>query len=647
MKLKAVILQNFRRYRNKTVVPIDRLTALIGRNDMGKSTILDALDIFFEGGTVKIDPRDASVGGDATNVRIGAVFENLPDVLDLDAGAKTTLVEEMLLNTDGDLEILKVYNCSATKASAPKVFACAMHPSAQSVTNLLEKKNADLKKLVKEAGLEANCQLNNNPSMRQALYAAVDDLKLAEMEVQLNKEDAKNVWEAIRRSLPIYSLFRSDRASLAQDPEAQSPMKLAVQKALAGANASLEQVSNEVRKMLEDTATRTLDHMKDAYPDMELASALKPSFSKPKWESVFKLDLESDDGIPINKRGSGVRRLVLLSFFQAEATRIRQERVAEVDQGVPVIYAIEEPETSQHPDNQESIIRALCEVSKGGDQVLITTHVPTLAGLLPADSLRFIDNDPLTKELRVRAGTEEIFDEVAQTLGVLPEAAQEESVKVAVVVEGPTDIDALISLSNILVNAGDIDRIDLERIFWVIGGGFTLKDWVERRYLDRLNIPQVFICDSDRTAEENQPPDDKINRIDTLNGRPNYKAFLTRKREIENYMNVEAVARISNNRILIDADFDLDYGDIENAFATALQAAKDKYGNNLEFNPFDHVGEELPLRKNKIKKIITAHVMSHMTADEVRARGAYKNDDGEACNEIIEWLTVIRKCIVG
>ena len=43
MKLKAVILQNFRRYKNKTVVKIGQLTAIIGRNDSGKSTILDAL----------------------------------------------------------------------------------------------------------------------------------------------------------------------------------------------------------------------------------------------------------------------------------------------------------------------------------------------------------------------------------------------------------------------------------------------------------------------------------------------------------------------------------------------------------------------------------------------------------------------------
>ena len=59
LRLKALTLQNFRRYRIRTVIDIDEVTAFIGRGDAGKSTILEALDIFFEGGVIKIDPADA------------------------------------------------------------------------------------------------------------------------------------------------------------------------------------------------------------------------------------------------------------------------------------------------------------------------------------------------------------------------------------------------------------------------------------------------------------------------------------------------------------------------------------------------------------------------------------------------------------
>ena len=357
MRLKALTLQNFRRYRHRTVIGIDSLTAFIGRGDAGKSTILEALDIFFEGGAVKIEASDACVFGDAKDVRIGAILTDLPETLDLDRGAPTTLQDEHLTNSDGDLEITKVFNCSVQRIGF-KVFANALHPSAAGVDDLLQRTNVDLKKLVKQKGVESNCQLNNNPSMRTALYDSATDLKLDEKEVPLIKADGKNIWNAIRRNLPVYALFRSDRVSSDQDPEVQNPMKLAIQSALAHLNSELDAITNRVEEAAEQTAKRTLAQLRQSYPDLELASVLKPSFRKPNWPTVFKLDLESDDQVPLNKRGSGVRRLILLSFFQAEAVRKREEHHEKMENRVPVIYAVEEPETSQHPDSQERVIRA-------------------------------------------------------------------------------------------------------------------------------------------------------------------------------------------------------------------------------------------------------------------------------------------------
>jgi putative ATP-dependent endonuclease of the OLD family len=484
--------------------------------------------------------------------------------------------------------------------------------------------------------------------MRHALYRAAGDLALADTDVPLNDAEAKNIWEAIRRNMPVYALFKADRVSNDQDPEVQNPMKLAIGKALADLAEQLDDITRQVQAVAEETANRTLEQLRTAYPDMELASVLKPQFRKPTWPNVFKLDLESDDGIPLNKRGSGVRRLVLMSFFQAEAARVRQERLDASQQGVPVIYAVEEPETSQHPDSQERIIRAFRDVAEAGDQVLFTTHVPGLAGLLPLESLRYVDTDPDTGLARIRAGTADVFGEVAEALGVLPDAAHKPGVKVAVAVEGTTDIDALISLAGILSQAGQLDGLDLDKVFWTIGGGDTLKDWVERRYLDSLGLPQVYIFDSDRTAAALPPRKDKEDRVNEINGRDSCAAFMTRKREIENYMHPDTLDRVSNGRINLPAGTDLDFDDIPVVFGTALAGAKAAHGNNLGFYPDDHNGQRLSLgtRETRCKKIITAYVMRHMTAEEVLARGAYKDPGtGEDRNEIMEWLQAIRACM--
>jgi predicted ATP-dependent endonuclease of OLD family len=59
MRLKSVKLTHFRGCRATTVIPIDEaMTGIVGRNDYGKSTILEALAIFFETEGAKADKSD-------------------------------------------------------------------------------------------------------------------------------------------------------------------------------------------------------------------------------------------------------------------------------------------------------------------------------------------------------------------------------------------------------------------------------------------------------------------------------------------------------------------------------------------------------------------------------------------------------------
>lgn len=50
MRLDSVKIKNFRGYKDEVVIKIDDLTAFVGKNDIGKSTVLEALDIFFNDG---------------------------------------------------------------------------------------------------------------------------------------------------------------------------------------------------------------------------------------------------------------------------------------------------------------------------------------------------------------------------------------------------------------------------------------------------------------------------------------------------------------------------------------------------------------------------------------------------------------------
>ena len=54
MKIKNVAIKNFRGYSDEINSDFEDLTAFVGKNDIGKSTILEALDICSSEGLLKI-----------------------------------------------------------------------------------------------------------------------------------------------------------------------------------------------------------------------------------------------------------------------------------------------------------------------------------------------------------------------------------------------------------------------------------------------------------------------------------------------------------------------------------------------------------------------------------------------------------------
>ena len=121
MRLLTVKLKHFRGYKTETVIPIENLTAFIGKNDAGKSSVFEALEIFFNNKLVKCERADLNIEADNNLIEISCVFVDLPEELVLDAAHPTNLGDEYLLNADGQLEIKKVYPATSVNPS-PKIY---------------------------------------------------------------------------------------------------------------------------------------------------------------------------------------------------------------------------------------------------------------------------------------------------------------------------------------------------------------------------------------------------------------------------------------------------------------------------------------------------------------------------------------------
>lgn len=393
--------------------------------------------------------------------------------------------------------------------------------------------------------------------MRKYIWKQATELLLNEREIQVDKEDSKKIWSKLESYLPMFALFQSDRSSTDSDSEVQTPLKIAIQKAIQEVEKDIKNIQKKVEEKVMGIVSDTHEALKSI--DENLASQIDPTFIPPtiaKWTGLFNVSMDTDAGIPLNKRGSGIRRMILVSFFKAEA-----ERKLEETRKKNIIYAIEEPETAQHPNNQKILLESFKTISElDNNQIILTSHSPGLVADLPANSIRFITNIK-AGEIEIKSDTS-VFGEVAEALGLVPDSR----VKALICVEGPTDIPAIKCLSKAMncIDSSIPNLFEDERFAFISLGGSSLKHWVTENYLQNINLPEIHIYDNDVGSYQKS--------VDEINNRGGKNwATLTNKSEIENYLHKDAIKLAYpglnldvNDIIDVPKDFGIKYSELKN-----------------------------------------------------------------------------------
>jgi len=611
MKLLEVRLKNFRSYKDEIKIPIGDLTALIAKNDIGKSSVLDALDAFFN--LDKLDAGDRTSGlNNSDNIEITCVFGEIPDQLIVDTDNLISPSNEYLLNTDNFLEIKKVFSGATPKCE--EIFLNSVHPTAENFNDLFSLTVAQLRARANSLHVELDgVNETVKSSIRHAIWLSVSVDALAKQPVSL--EIKSKIWKPLQNVLPLYQLFKSDRPSSDQDAEAQDPIKFAIKEALKQKDAQLEIIGDYVKKQVEEVTKLTIDKIREMDPD--LASQLNPKFSSFNWSKVFSVSLTGEDQIPLNKRGSGVRRLFLINFFRAKAEQLANKRDVQ-----DVIFAIEEPETSQHPNNQILLLDALRELSLDpSNQVIFTTHNPILAGRIDRDSLYFIDKDQDGTRF-ILENNDDTLKKIKESLGIIAN----HNIKVFIGVEGPNDIEYLNRISSKLA-VHDTSIRDLKEdedngfLVYIPMGGSTLELWTNR--LEGLDIAEIHVLDRDDPPPASAKYQDAADRV---NARGEHShSFITNRREMENYIHYEA----------INAEFELqltmnynEFDDVPTLVAQAVHAASDSTTAWV-----DITDKKRGLKESKAKKRLNRGAIDNMTVEQL--------SEVDPHGEVIGWLRTI------
>ncbi len=473
MRFFKVFLENFRGFYGTVEITIDNFTVFIGKNDQGKTTILEAIDLFInEGkGIIKVDENDLNLrakneGKDS--FKIGIVFKDIPSHLEME------LQEKSLLNSEGYLEIWKTFK---------------------------------------------NKKLSRTVLKHKNLQGGIEETDI---------KDEKDIWEKIQVYIPVYTLFHSDRKNTDQDDEIQDPLKSKIEEIFSRdtIREKLNEIARAINEEIENISNRIVEKFKELNKNSIEIKIIPniPSIENLKWKDVYKaVGFLTNENIPLNKRGSGVRRLVLLSSFMTEL-----ERTSNTDDYNHIIYAIEEPETSLHPDLQIKLINTLQQLSEGPKyQILISTHSPALIKLFSTKSIRYVEQEDGCSKVKV--WDDSIADKIVKELGLLHHIG-----KVIICVEGTNDERFLLNINKNIEDLKNIINLEEKIQSGIISiiplKGSNLIDWINRYVLKNTNAVEFHLYDKDKN-EQYKEQVEKVNRRNDGSF-----ACLTNKREIENYV---------------------------------------------------------------------------------------------------------------
>ena len=630
MELVGLKLKNFRRYRDIEFDLSQNLHMIVGNNDIGKSTILEALDIFFNDKSAvnKISFDDlnhkSKLEGETTaNITCLFKLKENEQVL-IDSSFLTNPKDEYLLNELGLLEITKKYDFSGSTIKQ-SIYIVSCIPNCID-SSILTKKQTELRTLVERLIPYSDVDKRINSLMRQALYHHYLTVN-PEYSLETKEIDTKSIlndkdfYINLEKQLPDFYLFKADRENNTTDSEIQNPLSLAVKDVLQSdeVKQKLTEIQELVTNHINEVNMATIEQMKRF--SNRLGNSLKANLTT-NWSKAFSNDINDSNDIPINKKGSGIRRLLLLSYLMVDANKksfIKNKK--------NIIYAIEEPETALHPNLQKKFLSELYKMANKhsyatGDEiptspdnlneykVLLTTHTPNYLAYATQDEVIYLSEDENCNIVEIKGKLE--LTKIKEEMGLLPYP----NYTFVIFVEGDSDISFLKNIGNIP---------ELKKIFDLFGKnvdiisqkGSNLLNNIEKDHYKNAPVKQFHLYDGDR-QEYKDFIKNKVNGKD-----PKWFGTTTQRKEIEYYI----------PPILIETSLGIDLSNVYNKYL------------NAGFNLVSHILNLNSTMLSKIKKdknpeaalkaFLNKTAMKSITKDLLVSFGVY--------DEVKSWFEKMRE----
>jgi putative ATP-dependent endonuclease of the OLD family len=416
MKLAKISVTNYRALRDVTI-PLSRFGCLIGENNSGKSTFLQALSLFFSGS--KLAPSDFF--DEANPIRIAVTFKYITES-DLARLAEEHRTRVAGIVKDGCLTLVRAYG---TDGKHSLLYNTLTPPDARfssdDVAALVKGQKpgqAFVAKVVKTfPELDGVVDTSMNQGMvrekiQELADSLPDDQKTATDQVL---PTGKDISVLPMLPDPIYIPAVKDLSDDIKTTESTPFGKIlsillqAVEPKLPDAKKLFEELNAKLNRVQLADGTESDDRLEDVkliestvekYVQESFADvALRITIPPPELKTVFSsARIYANDGVEglIDTKGDGLRRAIVFSILRSyvdlkaklamKSPGVAEAKAAEEPakpqaEPAPASYLLlfEEPELFLHPKAQHILFDALRVFAKE-HHVTVTTHSPMFFG---------------------------------------------------------------------------------------------------------------------------------------------------------------------------------------------------------------------------------------------------------------------------
>jgi putative ATP-dependent endonuclease of the OLD family len=512
MRLRTVNIKNYRCLADVSV-DLGDMTALLGPNSAGKSSLLHALAFFFEGRELEL--ADVFAGADET-ISVECIFDDLSDADRLALGPYAAGDQVVLRRTWKPGEDQKLTgrgrrfpDFAVVRAATGRERTAAYKALRESNTDLglpsaTNVTAVDQAMLTFEQENPSRCQPVEDEDASQLFgYKSVGQAKLAD------------------RFPFVFVPAISDAPSEAMEKRGSllSQLLTAVAEQRAAADEGLKTIELEARTkyeqaiesshgpILKDLGAQLSEQMQRYVPSAEIKlEPLATGFSI----DAPRVDLrggEEHDLTDIGRQGHGFQRAFIISILEYLANA---QTDGDSTKKPTLFLAIEEPELYQYPPRARHFFKTLSTIAGSGSvQVTYATHSPYFVAPDRFDSVRIFRREPNDKASRGVVVTAAKLSVVADRISdadkadprpylarTLSEQFREAFfAKSVLLVEGPSDVATFDAAAGLL----DLADLPADGVVITHVGGKGSQP-VALAILSALGIPTFCVFDADANA---------------------------------------------------------------------------------------------------------------------------------------------------